>query len=161
MIEVREAKLSEMQVVRDLFLEYAKSLDFKLCFQGFDKELETLPGEYSAPRGTILLALKDTIPVGCVALRPLEDDISEMKRLYIKSHAQGMGIGRTLANELIQRARSLGYKKIRLDTVPSMRAAIEMYGSMGFYPIPAYRENPVVGTTYLEKDLKSCIIDSF
>ena len=151
MTEIREAHSHEIQTVRDLFLEYAKSLNFSLCFQDFDQELETLPGAYVAPKGFILLAFQNSKPIGCVALRFLEAGVSEMKRLYVKPDSQGLGIGRALTEELMQKAKKIGYKKIRLDTVPSMKAAINMYAAMGFYSIPAYRENPIEGTTYLEK----------
>ncbi len=151
--QIVEATLDQMPLVRDLFLEYAQTLDFNLCFQNFDEELASLPGDYAPSKGCILIAFHDSLAVGCVALRPLGPDIAEMKRLYVKQTHQGQGIGRALATLIIERAVQTHYKKIRLDTVPSMKAAINMYKSMDFYPIAPYRENPVAGTCYLEKRL--------
>lgn len=141
--------------VKQLFIEYAKSLDFDLCFQGFDQELAGLPGKYSQPSGCIILALLEGTTAGCVALRPLpdHDSVCEMKRLYVRPNCQGKSIGRQLVKAIIEEARKLGYKSMRLDTVPSMQTAITLYKSFGFVEIEPYRENPVSGTLYLELDL--------
>ncbi|MDP9159183.1 MAG: GNAT family N-acetyltransferase [Acidobacteriota bacterium] len=155
MLEIVETTPSLIPIARELFLEYANSLDFSLSFQSFNEELASLPGEYAPPRGFILLALKDSEAAGCVAMRPLDSSVAEMKRLYVRQRYQGSRIGRMLVSELVERATRIGYRKIRLDTVPSMKAAINLYLSMGFYPIAPYRENPIPGTAYLEKDLRS------
>lgn len=155
MLEIVEATPSLIPVARELFLEYANSLDFSLSFQSFNEELASLPGEYAPPRGSILLAFKDSEAAGCIAMRPLDSSVAEMKRLYVRQRYQGSGIGRVLVSELVERATRAGYRKIRLDTVPSMKAAIQLYRSMGFCPIAPYRENPIPGTAYLEKELSS------
>jgi ribosomal protein S18 acetylase RimI-like enzyme len=153
MLKITDATTSQMPLVKELFLEYADSLDFDLGFQGFGHELASLPGDYSQPSGFILLAFHDLRLAGCIALRPLEKEICEMKRLYVRPDFHGLGIGRALANALLEKAKQSGYKKIRLDTVPNMKAAIQLYQSMGFYPIAAYRENPIAGASYLEKEI--------
>lgn len=153
MLQIIEAGPSHLAVTRELFSEYADSLDFDLGFQGFERELASLPGEYAAPGGCILLGRNGAVVVGCVALRPLGHKIAEMKRLYVRPAFQGQGVGRSLCTALLGRAVELGYQKIRLDTVPGMAAAIGLYESLGFYSIPPYRENPVPGATYLEKIL--------
>ena len=150
---ISEVEHAQLPLLRELFLEYAQSLDFDLSFQGFTEELENLPGEYASPRGVILLATATGVAAGCVALRPLEQHICEMKRLYVRPSFQGQGIGRQLAEAVIQAARKRNYKKMRLDTVPSMVSAISMYKSLGFNLIPAYRVNPIPGTSYMEKTL--------
>jgi len=147
-----ESKESVEQI-RKLFLEYAGSLDFKLCFQDFDKELASLPGEYAPPNGRLYLAFERSEPVGCVGLRRLEDGVSEMKRLYVKPNHRREGIGRALAELVIGDARDIGYTKMRLDTVAAMKPAITLYRSLGFIEIPPYRHNPIASAIYLELDL--------
>ena len=141
------------QQVRTLFKQYADSLDFDLEFQGFSEELESLPGEYAPPRGCILLAEDSGKFAGCVALRPLEDCVCEMKRLFVSSGYRGRGIGRMLACSVIDRAREMGYQKMRLDTVASMREARTLYYSLEFKNIEAYRFNPINDASYLELEL--------
>ncbi len=143
-----------IEQIRRLFLEYAGSLDFKLCFQDFDKELGSLPGEYAPPNGRLYLAFDRSDPVGCVGLRRLGDGVSEMKRLYVKPNHRREGIGRELAELVINDARSIGYSKMRLDTVASMIPAINLYKSLGFKEIPPYRHNPIATALYLELDLE-------
>ncbi len=136
--------------VRQLFTEYAGSLNFDLCFQNFEKELSELPGEYAPPNGCIILAIAGIKRIGCVALRKIDDGISEMKRLYVQSAFRGKGIGRDLAVAIINEARKKGYRYIRLDTVPLMEEAIELYRSLGFKEIHPYRYNPITGAKYME-----------
>jgi ribosomal protein S18 acetylase RimI-like enzyme len=143
-----------IEQIRRLFLEYAGSLDFKLCFQDFDKEIASLPGEYAPPNGRLYLAFERSEPVGCVGLRRLEDGVSEMKRLYVKPNHRREGIGRELAELVIRDARSIGYSKMRLDTVASMVPAITLYKSLGFKEIPPYRHNPIASALYLELSLE-------
>ena len=153
MLQIFEATADQISIAKELFLEYARSLDFDLAFQDFEKEVAALPGAYSDPDGCILLAFQDAEVAGCVALRRLEPGIGEMKRLYVKPKFQKRGMGRALANAVIEKAAQFGYPKIRLDTVPTMQAAIQMYRSMGFYSIAPYRENPISGASYLEKEI--------
>jgi putative acetyltransferase len=140
----------ESRCVRTLFEEYAASLNFDLCFQNFDEELANLPGDYSPPEGCILLALQDGQPAGCVALHRLDDGICEMKRLYVRPPFRALGIGKVLAEAIIAEARRKGYKKMWLDTVPSMHEAQALYESLGFRDIESYRYNPICGTRFME-----------
>lgn len=140
-------------IVKGLFQEYAESLGFDLEFQGFAEELATLPGRYAPPAGRLLLATLDGAPAGCVALRPLERDVCEMKRLYVRPACRGHGVGRILARRIIDEAQSAGYRRMRLDTLPSMAAARRLYAEFGFRPILPYYPNAVPGTAFLELDL--------
>ncbi len=140
-------------LARDLFLEYADSLDFDLDFQDFDRELAELPGEYSYPDGRLLIAFVSGKPAGCVALRRIEEAICEMKRLYVRTEFRGKGVGRMLARKIIDEARKIGYRRMRLDTVSSMREAISLYRSFGFKEISQYRVNPRPDAMFFELDL--------
>lgn len=142
---------AQIAQARELFLEYAQSLGFSLCFQGFDKELAGLPGDYAPPAGRLLLAEFEGQLAGCVALHKLEDGICEMKRLYLRPQFRGKGLGRTLADRIIREARQIGYQRMRLDTVePVMRDAVAMYRKIGFYEIAPYCANPIPGALYME-----------
>ena len=141
------------QWVRKLFQQYAHSLGFDLEFQGFSQELANLPGDYSAPQGCILMAVRAQEFVGCVALRPLEDRICEMKRLFVLPGFRGRKIGWTLARGIIDEACTRGYERMRLDTIESMTEAKQLYRSLGFRPIKPYRLNPLDNPTYFELDL--------
>jgi putative acetyltransferase len=140
--------------VRELFVEYAQSLGFSLCFQSFDKELAELPVDYRPPEGWLLLATTDGQGAGCVALHKIDGDICEMKRLYVRPQFRGKGLGKALAERIIVEAREIGYKKLRLDTVePVMRTAVAMYRQLGFREIAPYRANPIEGALYMELQL--------
>lgn len=145
---------SQIAQVRELFLEYAQSLGFSLCFQGFDRELADLPGDYAPPDGRLLIAEFEGLPAGCVALHKLEDGICEMKRLYLRPQFRGKGLGSVLTNRIIKDARGIGYNCMRLDTVePTMKDAVALYRKIGFTEITPYRENPIAGALYMELQL--------
>jgi putative acetyltransferase len=142
---------AQIEQARELFLEYAKSLGFSLCFQSFDQELAALPGDYAAPDGRLLLAEYRGQLAGCVALHRLEPGICEMKRLYLRPQFRGKGLGRALAESVIAEARVIGCRKMRLDTVePVMPNAVAMYRRLGFKEIEPYRANPNAGVLYME-----------
>jgi putative acetyltransferase len=142
-----------LAMVRELFREYADSLNFDLCFQNFDEELATLPGRYAPPEGALLLGLVDGEAAGCVALRPLEPSIGEMKRLWVRPAFRGQSIGRKLAEALMEEARQRGYRRMRLDSVASMSEALRLYHKLGFREVAPYTHNPVPGAIFLEKNL--------
>ena len=145
---IRPAATSEdLDAVRRLFTAYAQSLDFSLCFQGFDEELASLPGKYAATRqGALLLGLVGADAVGVVGLRGLEPGIAEMKRLYLTQQARGLGLGRKLCEALVAAAKRGGYSRMRLDTVPGkMDSAITLYRALGFRVIPPYNQSPIPG----------------
>jgi ribosomal protein S18 acetylase RimI-like enzyme len=153
MLRCDQATAEEIERVRDLFREYERSLETDLCFQGFEQELSALPGAYVPPRGRLLLARDGDALAGCGALRPLSQEICEMKRLYVRDAFRGRGVGRLLAETLLAEARSIGYGAMRLDTLPSMTAAIPLYRSLGFSEIAPYTVNPVAGALFMEKTL--------
>jgi predicted N-acetyltransferase YhbS len=149
---IRKATSAEdIEAVRRQFREYAESLNFDLCFQSFAEELAGPPAQYAPPTGCLLLATASAEPAGCVALKKLADGVCEMKRLYVRPRHRGAGLGRTLAEEVVRQAQTLGDEAIRLDTIPSvMGAAFGMSRSLGFQDIPAYCFNPVPGASFME-----------
>jgi len=154
MVEIYTARFPEhLGVVRAIFREYAESLSIDLSFQDFESELADLPGKFAPPRGRVLLAQSNGQVVGCVAMRPLDGTICEMKRLYIRPSGRGQQVGKQLATLICRIAKEAGYIRIRLDTLPSMQAAQQLYASLGFKPIPAYVFNPIAGAIFMERDL--------
>jgi len=148
---IRAVSSEQVEQARQLFLEYAESLGFSLCFQGFDEELQNLPGAYAPPSGRLLLAYRQGQTAGCVALRQLDNQICEMKRLYVRPGYRGQAVGRMLVDRVIAEARSIGYERMRLDTIESsMQSAIALYRRRGFREIAPYRPNPIGGALYLE-----------
>ena len=155
MIDIRPARLpDDLPIVRELFREYADSLGIDLSFQDFESELANLPGKYALPAGRIMLAWKETQAVGCVALRPIEGDACEMKRLYVRPAARGEQLGRQLAARICQEAREAGYARICLDTLPTMSAATHIYADLGFKPTAPYVFNPIAEAIFLALALR-------
>jgi len=160
-IVTQASSQEQLEQVRALFLEYAQSLGFSLCFQSFDAELAGLPGDYAPPAGRLLLAEVEGKPAGCVALHRLGDTcagkrelLCEMKRLYVRPDFRGHQLGRRLVEEVMRAARGIGYKRMRLDTVePIMGHAVALYRELGFREIAPYRENPIAGALYMELEL--------
>ncbi|MBI3532841.1 MAG: GNAT family N-acetyltransferase [Burkholderiales bacterium] len=148
---------NELDALRDIFREYAASLKVDLCFQGFDQELATLPGEYAEPRGALLMASVDGAVAGCCALRPMDTvdypNACEMKRLYVRPAFRGLGLGRQLADAIMDAARIAGYDDVLLDTLDDMEAARTLYEDLGFEEIPPYYHNPIAGAHYLKATL--------
>ena len=144
----------QIDTARLLFREYEAWLGLDLCFQGFEEELRSLPGKYAAPAGRLLIAYLDDKPVGCIALRKLEDGICEMKRLFVRDEFRGHKLGLTLIERVIDDAREIGYSKMRLDTYPlKMGKAVGIYESHGFHIIAPYYANPDPGVLFMELDL--------
>ena len=143
----------EIDLARQLFREYAAEIGLDLCFQGFEEELRTLPGKYSAPAGRLFLVVENGAAVACGALRPFQPEIAEMKRLYVCPAFRAHGYGRKLAERLVSEARAIGYRSIYLDTHSSMLAARSLYASLGFGKIDAYNQNPLPDVCYLRLDL--------
>ena len=157
-IELRRAETAaELAFAAEVFREYAATLDVDLCFQNFDVELATLPGDYAAPGGQLLLAFVDGQLAGCGALRPLGDvdyaNACEMKRLFVRPGFRRFGLGRALAQALLDEARRAGYSAMLLDTLDEMESARELYATLGFVEIPPYYFNPIAGAHYLKADL--------
>jgi putative acetyltransferase len=154
-VRIVEADTPELVArAAELFREYAAGLSFSLDYQGFEEELAALPGKYARPQGVLLLAVDGERAVGCAALRPLDQDsrgrICEMKRLYVRPAYRGTGLGRELAGRVVEEGRRLGYAVMRLDTSGDMAAAIRVYTSLGFGPIPRYNNDPLEDTLFFE-----------
>jgi GNAT superfamily N-acetyltransferase len=153
MLSIIQAETPEqIATARQLIEEYAAWLEFKLCFQGFEEEMQSMPGKYASPTGRLLLALWDRKPAGVIALRSLEETgLCEMKRLYVRPEFRGHNIGRLLAERVIREAAEIGYSRMRLDTVPGqMDSAITMYRELGFKETDPYYQTPVGHTLFME-----------
>jgi putative acetyltransferase len=152
---VQAQSQAEIEQVRELFAEYVAWLEINLCFQNYEKELAELPGDYAPTTGRLLLALnEDGVAAGCAAMRDLGNGVCEMKRLFVRPAFRGQGLGRQLAEMILEEARSIGYQRIRLDTLSGkMDPAIAMYREFGFKDIPPYYDNPVQGAAFMELEL--------
>jgi len=148
-----------LEHVRQFFRNYAASLGLDLSFQNFAAEMESLPGAYAAPAGRLFYAEVDGRPAGCVGIRPFSEGVCELKRLYVDPELRGLGVGRDLALAAIKAARSLGYRKVMLDTLPAMRIAVKLYRELGFTEAPAYYPTPIEGTLFLALDLENWSAD--
>ena len=144
---------ADISLARELFREYADWLKVDLCFQGVERELATLPGDYAPPGGRLLIAWHHEKPVGCIALRRVDATTGEVKRLYVRPEARGRRTGRRLVEQVIAAARQNGYRRLVLDTLPQMAEAQVLYRSFGFTEVPAYYANPLPGVIYLALDL--------
>ena len=141
----------DIQHARELFEEYAAGLGISLCFQNFDQELAELPGQYVPPAGRLILAIENSQVAGCVALRRIGEGVCEMKRLYVRPNFRSRGLGRDLTERILSEARDIGYKLMRLDTLPGkMDRALGMYRSLGFREIEPYYTHPVAGAVFME-----------
>ncbi|EDV23093.1 Acetyltransferase [Trichoplax sp. H2] len=143
----------DLEEIRSLFREYENFLEVDICFQGFEEELQTLPGKYAQPKGRLLLARKNDIIAGCVGLRELQPGICEMKRLYVRPKFQGKNLGRKLVKRIIQEAQNIGYTRMRLDSLGKLKAALSLYKSLGFRETRPYYDNPLSNVVYLQLDL--------
>lgn len=143
----------DVETARALLLEYQARLGISLCFQDFEAEVRGLPGPYAPPCGRLLLAVHDGDAVGCVALRDAGWPRAEMKRLFVRPSARGLGVGRALVSAVVAEAAAIGYTEVVLDTLPVMAEAQQLYEQFGFRDIPPYRDNPVPGARYLSKSL--------
>lgn len=157
-IELREAHTpGDLHAVRELFLDYQADIGIDLCFQGFAEELQSLPGEYAAPTGALLLALVDGAPAGCVALRPMPNtdhlNACEMKRLFVRRAFRGFGLGRLLVERIMTQGQLAGYTTMLLDTLSDMETARALYQEAGFVEVAPYYHNPLPGAHYLKADL--------
>lgn len=145
--------INQLDEIRQLFREYANSLEIDLCFQDFEEELKSLPGKYSEPVGRLYIAYLDDKVVGCIALRRYDDIRAELKRLFVRNGYRGLGISKRLIQRIIQDALDIGYHSILLDTLDTMKPAISLYTSIGFKEIESYYDNPIEGAKYFELDL--------
>ena len=155
MTEITPASTAkQVEEARSLFREYEAWLGMSLCFQSFEEEVAGLPGKYAPPGGRLYIAYVDGEPAGCIALREIAPGVCEMKRLFLRESARGLGLGVQLIEQVISDAREIGYAKMRLDTYPpKMGRAVSLYEAHGFYEIPPYYDNPHAGVLYMEKTL--------
>lgn len=144
---------THLNEAKELFVEYSRSIGVSLCFQGFDEELDSLPGKYSPPTGSLMLAFVDGKAAACAALRFVSEEICELKRVYVRYDYRGLGLGREIVEIMIEEAKALGYGYIRLDTLPTMTSAQKLYRSLGFHEIAPYIFNPHEGSLYMELKL--------
>jgi len=144
----------DINEIRSLFIEYQKWLNFDLCFQGFEDEINNLPGKYEEPEGCLLLARDEGRVAGGVGMWPLSKSVCEMKRLFVRTPWRGTGLGRRLAEAIIQEAKVRDYDAMRLDTLPQLTEALGLYSSLGFAEIDKYYENPLPGVKYFEMKLE-------
>jgi GNAT superfamily N-acetyltransferase len=151
--DISHSTSDDLDDVRALFHDYAASLPFDLGFQAFERELAELPGAYAPPRGVLLIARTRGEAIGCVALRPLDKQTCELKRLYVRPAGRSAGTGRALTERALAEARRLGYRRIRLDTVPGMEQAQSLYARLGFREVAPYVVNPIAGARFLELEL--------
>jgi putative acetyltransferase len=151
LIEAESA--GDLAHIRALFAEYGASLHFSLCFQRFEEELAGLPGAYARPEGCLLLALRGDEAAGCAALRKIASGVAEMKRLFVRPAFRGKGLGRVLAEAILDEAAKAGYRSIKLDTIDSMKEAIALYRDLGFKPTSPYTHNPIPGALFMERSL--------
>jgi ribosomal protein S18 acetylase RimI-like enzyme len=153
---IREASIpDEIPLIRVLFREYSAEQEVDLCFQGFEEELATLPGKYARPRGGIWLAEAADEIAGCVAMRPIDSERAELKRLFVRAAFRGSGLGRQLTVWVLDQAGTLGYRRLVLDTLPTMTSAIALYRSLGFTETEPYYANPVCGALFLSREVPS------
>jgi N-acetylglutamate synthase-like GNAT family acetyltransferase len=152
-IDIAVASGADIPTIRRLLEEYAAALGVDLSFQQFDRELAALPGAYAPPGGTLLVARRGGSAIGCVALRGLDAQTCELKRLFVRPSERGGGTGRALTESALAEARRIGYRRVLLDTLPGMEAAQRLYVELGFRDVPPYTENPVDGARFLELHL--------
>lgn len=148
--DIRPATSDDLPRIRELVREYVEWIALDLAFQEIDAEIDGLPGDYAPPRGVLLVACPESgEPVAMIALRPLDEEVAEMKRLYVSPSARGQGLARALILRLLEEARALGYQEIRLDTLPMMNDAQGLYASLGFQDIAPYYDTPIAGTRFM------------
>ena len=145
--------VNHLDEIGQLFREYANSLEIDLCFQDFEQELESLPGKYAEPEGRLYIAYLDDKVAGCIALRRYDQNSAELKRLYIRNGYRGLSISKRLIQRILQDALDIGYQSILLDTLDTMKPAINLYSSFGFEEIESYYDNPIEGAKYFKLDL--------
>ncbi|MCL0029708.1 GNAT family N-acetyltransferase [Dehalococcoidia bacterium] len=154
-MEIIHAKTAEeLAEIRQLFREYEKFLNVDLCFQNFEEELVRLPGKYAPPKGALLMAVEGQDVMGCVAVKELEDDVCEMKRLFVRPQHRGRGLGKLLAQRIIEEAARIGYSRMRLDTLHILTEAMRLYESLDFKRIDRYYSNPLPDVVYWELELR-------
>ena len=152
-VVVDSAEHPLIPAVRELFREYSTELNIDLCFQGFEEELSQLPGKYAPPIGVLVIVLDGEMPIACGAVRPLEQDVCELKRIYVRPSHRGIGLGRKVTLDLIQRSEDMGYTTVKLDTLKRLTPALNLYGSLGFQEITPYNFNPEQDVAYFERSI--------